>query len=104
MDKLDYDFSAIKAQEGGIKMKLAALAATVRQYALVQEVRNYLKDNPRALVVNLGCGLDTACHQADNGKCHFANIDFPNVIEIREQLLPSTEQEKNIASDLNDES
>ena len=102
MDMLDYDFSTMQAQEGSVKMKLAALAATVRQYALVQEIRDYLKEHPRALVVNLGCGLDTAGHQADNGKCRFANIDFPNVIEIREQLLPSTEREKNIPSDLND--
>lgn len=102
MDRLDYDFSTLRAQEGSLKMKLGSLAASVRQYALVQEIRAYLKDHPKALVVNLGCGLDTAGHQADNGQCRFANVDFPNVIEIREQLLPSTEREKNIASDLND--
>ena len=103
MDQLDYDFSTMRAREGGLKMKLAALAASVRQYALVQEVKGYLKDHPKALVVNLGCGLDTAGHQADNGKCRFANIDFPNVIEIRERLMPSTEREKNIGRDLNDQ-
>lgn len=102
MDMLDYDFSTMHAQEGGVKMKIAALASATRQYALVCEVREYLKEHPQALVVNLGCGLDTAGHQADNGQCRFANVDFPNVIEIREQLLPSTEREKNIPSDLND--
>ena len=103
MDRLDYDFSTMQAQEGGVKMKIAALASATRQYALVCEVREYLKDHPQALVVNLGCGLDTAGHQADNGKCRFANVDFPNVIEIREQLMPSTEREKNIGCDLNDQ-
>jgi len=103
MDRLDYDFSTMQAQEGGVKMKIAALAAATRQYALVCEVKEYLKDHPKALVVNLGCGLDTAGHQADNGLCRFANVDFPNVIEIREQLMPSTEREKNIGSDLNDQ-
>ncbi|MBR0163199.1 MAG: class I SAM-dependent methyltransferase [Lachnospiraceae bacterium] len=102
MEQLDYDFSTMRAQEGSIRMKIASLAASVRQYALVQEIRTYLKDHPKALVVNLGCGLDTAGHQADNGECRFANVDFPNVIEIREQVLASTEREKNIASDLND--
>ena len=102
MDRLDYDFTSLKSREGSLKMKIASLAAATRQYALVCEVKEYLKSHPRALVVNLGCGLDTAGHQADNGQCRFANVDFPNVIAIREQLLPSTDREKNIGSDLND--
>lgn len=102
MDQVDYDFSAMEKAASGIKGKIGSLAAATRQAALVWEVRDYLKDHPKALVVNLGCGLDTAGHQADNGACRFANVDFPNVIELREQLIPSTEREKNIASDLND--
>ena len=102
MDRVDYDFSALEKAAGGAKGKIASLAAATRQAALVWEIRDYLKDHPNALVVNLGCGLDTAGHQADNGTCRFANVDFPNVIELREQLIPSTEREKNIASDLND--
>ncbi len=102
MDRVDYDFSALEKAAGGVKGKIASLAAATRQAALVWEIRDYLKDHPNALVVNLGCGLDTAGHQADNGTCRFANVDFPNVIELREQLIPSTEREKNIASDLND--
>ena len=102
MDRVDYDFSALEKAAGGVKGKIASLAAATRQAALVWEIRDYLKDHPEALVVNLGCGLDTAGHQADNGTCRFANVDFPNVIELREQLIPSTEREKNIASDLND--
>ena len=102
MDRVDYDFSALEKATDGVKGKIASLAAATRQAALVWEIRDYLKDHPKALVVNLGCGLDTAGHQADNGTCRFANVDFPNVIELREQLIPSTEREKNIASDLND--
>lgn len=102
MDRVDYDFSALEKAAGGDKGKIASLAAATRQAALVWEIRDYLKDHPKALVVNLGCGLDTAGHQADNGTCRFANVDFPNVIELREQLIPSTEREKNIDADLND--
>ena len=102
MDQVDYDFSTMEEAASGIKGKIGSLAAATRQAALVWEVKDYLKDHPNALVVNLGCGLDTAGHQADNGTCRFVNIDFPDVIETREKLLPSTEREKNIASDLND--
>ncbi|MBQ6517359.1 MAG: class I SAM-dependent methyltransferase [Anaerolineaceae bacterium] len=104
MNSIDYDFSAMEKAARGVKGKIASLAAATRQAALVWEINDYLKDHPKALVVNLGCGLDTAGHQADNGKCCFANVDFPNVIELREKLLPSTEREKNIPSDLNDHS
>lgn len=104
MNSIDYDFSAMEKAARGVKGKIALLAAATRQAALVWEINDYLKDHPKALVVNLGCGLDTAGHQADNGKCRFANVDFPNVIELREKLLPSTEREKNIPSDLNDHS
>lgn len=102
MEQVDYDFFVMEKAASGVKGRIGSLAAATRQAALVWEVREYLKDHPNALVVNLGCGLDTAGHQADNGTCRFANIDFPNVIELREQLIPSTEREKNIASDLND--
>lgn len=102
MEQVDYDFSVMEKAASGVKGRIGSLAAATRQAALVWEVREYLKDHPNALVVNLGCGLDTAGHQVDNGTCRFANIDFPNVIELREQLIPSTEREKNIASDLND--
>lgn len=104
MNSIDYDFSAMEKAARGVKGKIASLAAATRQAALVWEINDYLKDHPKALVVNLGCGLDTAGHQADNGKCRFANVDFPNVIELREKLLPSTERERNIPSDLNDHS
>lgn len=85
MNSIDYDFSAMEKAAKGVKGKIASLAAATRQAALVWEINDYLKDHPKALVVNLGCGLDTAGHQADNGKCRFANVDFPNVIELREK-------------------
>ena len=102
MNQVDYDFSLMEQAASGVKGKIASLAAATRQAALVWEVGDYLRDHPKALVVNLGCGLDTAGHQADNKSCRFVNIDFPNVIALREQLIPSTERERNIDSDLND--
>ena len=75
-------------------MKLGSLATAMRQYALAQEVKEYLKDHPNALIVNMGCGLDTTGHLADNGTCRFVNVDFPNVIEVREALIPKERRKK----------
>ena len=74
----------------------------MRQNDLSFEVRDYLKDHPNAAVVNLGCGLDGTGRACDNGRCKIYNLDFPDVIAVRNELLPAGEREKNIPCDLND--
>lgn len=101
-EMLDYDFS-----EKGRLMKtkaglFGALEAAQRYYDLGCEVENYLKTHPEAAVVNLGCGLDTTFTRVDNGRSTGYNLDLPDVIEIRNELLPESEREHNIACDLND--
>ena len=46
-------------------------------------------------VVNLGCGLDSTGRSCDNGSCKIYNLDFPDVITVRNELLPAGEREKN---------
>ncbi len=99
---LDYDFD-----EKGKKMQSAAglfgaLEVAQRQYDLAWEVKDYLKKNPEAAVVNLGCGLDDTFRKCDNGKCKGYNIDMPDVIAVRNELLPESDRERNLAYDLND--
>ena len=53
-------------------------------------------------MVNLGCGLDDTFSKADNGLCRGYNLDFPDVIAVRNALLPAGEREENIPCDLND--
>ena len=78
------------------------LEVAIRQNDLAYEVKEYLKSHPNAAFVNLGCGLDNAGRNCDNGSCCIYNIDFPDVIEVRNNLLPTGEREKNIAADLKD--
>ena len=78
------------------------LEAAMRQTDLAFEVQEYLKDHPNAAVVNLGCGLDNTARRCDNGSCRLYNLDFPDVIAVRNALLPAGEREKNIPCDLND--
>ena len=54
--------------------------------------------------MNLGCGLDDTFRKCDNGSCLGFNIDMPDVIAIRNELLPVGEREANIDCDLNDDS
>ena len=99
---LDYDFeSKRKAMESPLGL-FGALETAQRHYDLLWEVKDYLKSHPQAAVVNLGCGLDDTFRKADNGKASGYNIDMPDVIEIRNELLPAGEREQNIGCDLND--
>lgn len=99
---LDYDF-----KEKGRKMEsgaglFGALEVAQRQYDLGWEVKDYLESHPKAAVVNLGCGLDDTFRKCDNGICLGYNIDMPDVISIRNEILPAGAREENIACDLND--
>lgn len=102
MAKLDYDFSEFEKKSESATVRFGSLEAAMRQSDLASEVREYLKEYPNAAVVNLGCGLDQTGESCDNGTCRIYNLDFPDVIAVRNQLLPQTDRIKNIAADLND--
>ena len=102
MEKVDYDFSPLERQASSLIQTFGALEVAMRQNDLAWEVRDYLKTHPRAAVINLGCGLDNTGRACDNGRCSIWNIDLPDVIEMRERLLPPGEREKNLAFDLKD--
>ena len=86
----------------GIKAKIGALMAATRQFDMAEACRQYLKCHPNAAVINLGCGLDTTFYQADNATAVAYNLDFPDVIRVRNDLLPQKEREHNIPCDLCD--
>lgn len=73
----------------------------MRQNDLAFEARDYLKSHPNAAVVNLGCGLDSTGRSCDNGSCKIYNLDFPDVIAVRNELLPAGKREESIPCDLN---
>ena len=101
---LDYDFSEKRRLMESQAGLFGALEVAQRQYDLMWEVRDYLKIHPQAAVVNLGCGLDDTFSQVDNGRCRVYNLDMPDVIAVRNVLLPAGEREQNIGCDLNDHS
>lgn len=102
IEKIDYDFSEAEKNSRSLMQRFGSLEVAVRQNDLAFEVRDYLKDHPNTAVVNLGCGLDGTGRACDNGRCKIYNLDFPDVIAVRNELLPAGEREKNIPCDLND--
>ena len=102
IDEIDYDFSEAEKKSNSLMQRFGALEVAVRQNDLAWEVRDYLKSHPTAAVVNLGCGLDSTGRACDNGSCKIYNMDFPDVIAVRNELLPAGEREENIPCNLND--
>ena len=102
METVDYDFSRLEEKSRSVMQRFGFLEVAMRQNDLAWEVRDYLKDHPKAAVVNLGCGLDDTGRSCDNGTCRIYNLDFPDVIAVRNALLPAGEREENIPCDLND--
>ena len=102
IDEIDYDFSQAEKNSRSLMQRFGALEVAMRQCDLAWEVREYLKMHPKAAVVNLGCGLDNTGRASDNGRCKIYNLDFPDVITVRNELLPAGEREQNIPCNLND--
>ena len=102
IDEIDYDFSEAEKKSRSLMQRFGALEVAMRQNDLAFEVRAYLAEHPNAAVVNLGCGLDNTGRACDNGSCRLYNLDFPDVIAVRNELLPAGEREENIPCDLND--
>ena len=102
IDEIDYDFSEAEKNSRSLMQLFGSLEVATRQNDLAWEVRDYLKSHPTAAVVNLGCGLDGTGRACDNGSCKIYNLDFSDVIAVRNELLPAGEREENIPCDLND--
>lgn len=101
--RIDYDFSALEKRSKSFAHRFGALEVAMRENDLMIEAKEYLKDHPRAALVNLGCGLDQTAENCDNGMCRIYNLDLPDVIAVRNELLPESARIRNIAADLNDQ-
>lgn len=81
ISRLDYDFSL------AAKDKTMSSGVLARTLVLDRMVSEYLSEHPGAVVINLACGLDTRCYRMQ-GYSHWYNLDLPEVVEVREKLLP----------------
>lgn len=102
IDRIDYDFSPLAAKSRSFAHRFGALEVAMRENDLMAEAKDYLKTHPQATLVNLGCGLDQTAENCDNGACRIVNLDLPDVIAVRDQLLPGGGRVRNLAADLND--
>ena len=81
--RIDYDFAKLKVTRD-IMVGLAMRARKFDEY-----VRAFIARNPDAMVLNLGCGLDTRAFRVEwPSTVQWFDVDFPEVIALRQQLYP----------------
>ena len=75
------------------------IASAARSANMDRFIRAFLERRPEGVIVQLGCGVETACCRCDNGHTRWYAVDLPHVIEYRRQLLPEPERETCLAGD-----
>jgi O-methyltransferase involved in polyketide biosynthesis len=97
--RIDYDFSKFEAL---LRDESHQLGGVIRAYNFESSVREFLAHNRNAVVVNIGAGLDTLFQRVDNGSVMWINIDLPDVVALRQRLIPDSEREMTIAKSVFD--
>jgi O-methyltransferase involved in polyketide biosynthesis len=47
----------------------------------------FIADNPKCTVINLACGFDTRFWRIENEKCKYIELDLPEVITLKKEIL-----------------
>ena len=82
--KMDFDFDTLKLPSGG------RISLPVRAKQLDGWTREFLAAHRDAVVLHLGCGLDTRVHRVDpEPDVRWYDIDLPEIVSLRRQLYPS---------------
>ncbi len=82
--RLRYDFSQIQQihMDDGDRVTLILRNREFDAYA-----KDFLTRHPDAVVVHIGCGLDTRFDRVDNGQVEWFDLDLPVVIDLRRKYL-----------------
>jgi methyltransferase (TIGR00027 family) len=84
VSQMDQDF---------LRKKLAKIedysqvATILRSRDFDRHARDFLARHPEAVVVHIGCGLDTRFERVDNGQVEWYDLDLPEVIALRRKLI-----------------
>ncbi len=79
------------------------LSAVVRAKAHDDWARSFLADHPDAVVLHLGCGLDARVYRIDPpASVDWYDLDYPSVIQLRQEFLPPREHYTLIGSGVTD--
>lgn len=96
LNLVDYDFARLR-----VPYKTVVLVCQ-RAKKMDAAVRDFLVEHPNAMVLHLGCGLDSRFWRVDNGKVEWYDLDMQPVIDLRQKFYPPVDRYHTIASSVTD--
>src|SRR5574341_148755 len=63
------------------------VAIMLRSRDFDRHARDFLARHPEAVVVHIGCGLDSRFERVDNGQVEWYDLDVPDVIALRRKFI-----------------
>ena len=82
--RLSYDFDQVRQIPMPELLKVMRIMFTRE---MDRYVRDFLSREPDAVVVHIGCGLDSRFERVDNGRVEWYDLDLPDVIEVRREFI-----------------
>lgn len=96
--KIDFDFPALGVPSSAVRQ------TALRAKMLDDRVRIFVSEHPNAVVVSLGAGLDTGMLRVKPpASVDWYNVDLPNVIALRDELVPADDHAYSLAVSLADD-
>ena len=86
VERIEYDFSQYD------DAPMNHLGVAIRSEIFDELVRDFIQKNPSATIVNIAAGLDTRFYRMDNGQLTWIELDLPESIAVRRQLMQETER------------
>ncbi|MCG8410112.1 MAG: class I SAM-dependent methyltransferase [Bacteroidales bacterium] len=90
VSRLDYDFTKYS------NAPKSSIGCIIRANYFDKITVDFIKKNKNPIIINLGCGLDSRFQRVNkfvNGKAIFYEIDLPEVIALRKQLIPESKND-----------
>jgi O-methyltransferase involved in polyketide biosynthesis len=93
---VEYDFAELKTPEKTV------VTLRIRAKQLDAYTRQFLAAHPNALILHLGCGLDSRCERVEHPAAKWIDLDMPDVIALRRKFYLETESYRMMASSVTD--
>jgi O-methyltransferase involved in polyketide biosynthesis len=96
--KIDYDFESLGVPSSAVRQ------TALRAKMLDDRARRFISEHPDAVVVALGAGLDTGVLRVEPpATVDWYNVDLPNVIALRDEVVPADDHAHSVAASLADD-
>ncbi|MBR3425309.1 MAG: class I SAM-dependent methyltransferase [Neisseriaceae bacterium] len=83
-----------------ISSQYEMIASAARYYISDKIIQEFIDKNGKCNIINLGAGLETVAFRINNPNAVFYQIDLPEVIKLREEILPKNSNEIFIADSI----